>query len=56
MQITHDEKELLIECIETDLISRKLAAQVNFHPTYKEWYKGRKEDLESLIKKIREEL
>ena len=54
MHITHDEKELLIECIETDLKVRAYHSDDN--PTYKEWYKGRKEHLESLIRRIREEL
>jgi len=54
MPITQDEKELLIECIETDLKVKAYHSDDN--PMYKVWYKGRKEDLESLIKKIREEL
>jgi hypothetical protein len=53
-QITHDEKELLIECIETDLTAKQDHPDDN--PLYKEWYKGRKEHLESLIRRIREDL
>ena len=53
-QITQDEKELLIECIETDLKAKQDHPDDN--PMYKEWYKDRCEHLELLIRRIREDL
>lgn len=50
----HDERELLIECIETDLIAKQDHPDNN--SVYKEWYKNRKEALVSLIRKIRNPL
>jgi len=52
--ITHDEKELLIECIETDLKAKEDHPDDN--PMYKEWHKHQKEHLKSLIVRIREGL
>lgn len=60
-QITQDEKELLIECIETDLKVKKDYADNDprykeWSSDYKEWYKDRQEHLELLIRRIREDL
>tara|TARA_R100000005_G_C4835752_1_gene109816 strand:- start:100 stop:297 length:198 start_codon:yes stop_codon:yes gene_type:complete len=60
-QITQDEKEMLIECIETDLKVKKDYADNDpgykeWSSYYKEWYKDRQEHLEDLIYRIREYL
>ena len=52
--ITHDEKELIIECIEDAVFKTK--PRKNDDPMYVAYAEGRIDDLKSLIRRIREDL
>jgi hypothetical protein len=53
-QITHDEKELIIECLEADI--KEKTPNQDDDPMYVTYAKYRIEDLRSLINRIREDL
>jgi hypothetical protein len=52
--ITHDEKELVIECMEADI--KEKSPHKGDDPMYKAFAECRIEHLQCLIKRIREEL
>jgi len=53
-QITHDEKELIIECLEADI--KEKTPHENENPMYVTYAECRIENLHSLIRRIREDL
>ena len=53
-QITHDEKELIIECLEADI--KEKAPKEGEDPMYVTYAECRIENLHSLIRRIREDL
>jgi len=52
--ITHDEKELIIECIEREI--KEVTAIEEDDPTYVAYAECKIDHLKSLIRRIREEL
>jgi hypothetical protein len=52
--ITHDEKELIIECLEADIKDKE--PHENENPMYIVYAESRIENLRSLILRIREDL
>ena len=53
-QITHDEKELIIECLEADIKDK--TPREDEDPMYKAYADCRIQELQSLIRRIRNDL
>jgi hypothetical protein len=53
-QITHDEKELIIDCLEANIL--ETTSRENDHPMYVAYADCKIENLRSLIVRIRQDL